>query len=251
MAIWQAALIALYYGFFSTKALILLIGPQMYGSIIGLVIGIIMGDVTKGILIGAAIHMVYLGVVTYGGTMPQDQFLACVIAIPLAITTGMETGHAITVATAFGALGVAFDTIWKTINTSVWGPYVDRCVEKLDYKGIARGSGLFPILTSIAIRGPIVFLILYLGTDAVTWLLANLPDLLLHGFLVMGNILPAMGFAIFITLIGKPIQIPFFLVGFFVMRFFEIPIIGAAIFGFFLAFLSIVWVDPKFTKGEN
>ena len=251
MALWQAALLALYYGVCSTKCLILLIGPQMYGSVIGLFVGLIMGDVTKGIAVGAAIHTIYLGVVQYGGTVPSDQFLACIIAIPLAIATGLDTETAVALAATFGAIGVAFDTLWKTINTSVWSPYVDRCVEKNDYRGILLGSGLFPILTSVLLRGPVVFAILYFGADTVSWLVNNLPDKLLHGLAVMGAILPAMGCGIFISLIGRPIQIPYFLAGFFVMKFFNLPVIGCAIFGFFLAYLSIVWVDPKFAGGKE
>lgn len=249
MELWQALILALYYGLFSTKCLILLIGPQMYGSIIGLFVGLIMGDASKGIAIGAAIHTIYLGVVQYGGTVPSDQFLACIIAIPLAMSAGLDTNTAVALAATFGALGVAFDTIWKTINTSVWSPYIDKCVEKLDYKGILRGAGLFPILTSIVLRAPIVFLLLYFGADTVGWLVDNLPQKLLHGFSVMGSILPAMGFGIFINILGRPIQIPFFICGFFVMKLLNLPVLGCAVFGFFLAYLSVVWVDPDFVGG--
>lgn len=249
MELWQALILALYYGFYSTKFLILLIGPQMYGSIIGLFVGIIMGDASKGVAIGAAIHTIYLGVVQYGGTVPSDQFLACIIAIPLAMAAGLDTETAVALAATFGALGVAFDTIWKTINTAVWSPYIDKCVEKLNYRGISLGAGLFPILTSILIRGPIVFLLLYFGADTVSWLVNNLPQQLINGFSIMGAILPAMGFGIFISIMGRPIQIPFFICGFFVMQLLNIPIIGCAIFGFFLAYLSLVWGDPDFIEG--
>ena len=249
MELWQALILALYYGFFATKILILIIGPQMYGSIIGLFVGIIMGDVSKGVAIGAAIHTMYLGVVNYGGTLPSDQLLACIVAIPLAISTGLDTETAVALAATFGALGVAFDTIWKTLNTSVWSPYVDKCVANNNYKGIVRGSGIFPLLTSIVLRAPIIFALLYFGSDTVNWLVNNLPATLLHGLSVMGSILPAMGFGIFISIIGRPIQIPYFICGFFVMQLFGIPIIGCAVFGFFLAFLSIVWVDSKFAIG--
>ena len=251
MAIWQALILALYYGFSSTKWLILLIGPQLYGSVIGLLVGLVMGDPSKGVAIGAAIHTMYLGVVTFGGTLPTDQFLACIVAIPLAITSGMDTETAVALAATFGALGVAFDTIFKTINTSVWSPYVDRCVEKLNYRGIYMGSGWFPIFTSILLRGPIVFCLLYFGADTVSWLVQNLPETFLHGLANMGAILPAMGFAIYVKIMGSPLQIPFFICGFFIMKMLNLPVIGVAVLGFFLAYLSIVWVDPEFAGGDK
>lgn len=246
-----ALILALYYGFCSCYPFMILMGPAGMGSVIGLIIGLIMGDLKTAITIGATIEVMYMGVVGYGGVLPVDQFFACIIAIPMAIATGMSTEQAIALASAFGALGVAIDTIWKTINTSVWGPYIDRACEALKFGHIARGSGLYPILTRMAISCPIIFFLLYMGTDAVNWLLNNLPEWLLTGFTNMGTILPAMGFAMFLTSIGKKMQIPFYIVGFYVMRFFDIPIIGMAIFGAFIAFLNLYWGDSEFLKKKG
>ncbi|OJG78809.1 hypothetical protein RV10_GL001295 [Enterococcus pallens] len=229
----------------------LIMGPSGMPAVIGLFIGIIMGDPAKAVMIGAMIQVMYLGVVHYGGTMPVDQFFASIIAIPISISTGMDDKQALALAAAFGALGVAIDTIWKTLNTSAWGPYVDRACEKLQYGKISRGSTLFPILTRILLSTPIIFLILYVGTDAVNWLMDNLPQWLLIGFSNMGAIIPAMGFAMFITILGRPLQIPFFIIGFYIMRFGDIPIIGMAVFGAFLAFLSVLWGDPDFFKNRG
>lgn len=251
MSIITALLLALYYGFYSAHPFMILMGPSGMGAVMGLIIGIIMGEPAKGVMIGAYIQAMYMGVVHYGGTMAVDEFFACIIAIPISITTGMDTEQALALASAFGALGVAIDTLWKTINTSVWGPYVDRACEKLKFRQINFGSGLFPILTRMIISVPIVFVLLYVGTDAVNWLMNNLPEWLLTGFSNMGTILPAMGFAMFITSIGKPIQIPFYLAGFYVMIFGDIPIIGMAIFGAFMAFLSYIWADPDYLQKKG
>lgn len=238
-----ALVLALYYGFWSTYPFILLMGPANMGAVIGLIIGLIMGDPAKGVTVGALIQVMYMGVVGYGGVLPVDQFFACIIAIPLCIASGMDNDTAVALSAAFGALGVAFDTVWKTINTSVWGPYIDKACEKNEYGKIARGAGLYPILTKMVICTPIIFLLLYLGSGAVNWLLDNLPDWLLTGFSNTGAILPAMGFAMFLSSIGKKSQVPYYIVGFYFMRFFDVPIIGMAIFGAFLAFLNMQHAD--------
>lgn len=51
----------------------------------GLVVGLIMGDVRSGILIGAAIQLVYIALVTPGGTVSADVRAVSYIGIPLAI----------------------------------------------------------------------------------------------------------------------------------------------------------------------
>lgn len=243
-----ALLLALYYGFFSSHPMMLIMGPSGMPAVIGLIIGLIMGDPSKGVLIGALIQVMYLGVVHYGGTMPVDQFFASIIAIPIAIQTGMSDTQALALAAAFGALGVLIDTLWKTINTSGWGPYVDRACETLSFKKIEWGSTWLPILTRILLSAPIIFIILYFGTDAVNWMMQNFPQWLLTGFSNMGRIIPAMGFAMFITILGKPLQIPFFIIGFFIMIFGNLPIIGMAIFGLALAYVSVLWGDPEFIQ---
>ncbi|HUM84468.1 MAG TPA: PTS sugar transporter subunit IIC [Lachnospiraceae bacterium] len=241
-----AFILACYYGFYSTYPFMILMGPAGMGSIIGLIIGLIMGDPVKGIEVGALIQTMYMGVVGYGGVLPVDQFFACIIAIPLAISSGMSNESALALAAGFGALGVMIDTLWKTINTSVWTPYIDRACEKNQYRKIAKGAGLYPILTRMAISVPIITVLLFLGSTAVNWLMDNLPEWLQVGFNNMGTILPAMGFAMFVSYIGKKELIPFFIIGFYVMKFASLPIIGMAIFGAFIA-----WLVAKTDKSSD
>lgn len=246
MTVLEIALIALYYGFYASQPLILLMGPSNFGAIIGLIVGFIMGEPGKGVLIGAWIQVMYLGTVNYGGTKPSDQFAASIIAIPIAIAANLPVALALPLAALFGSLGYLLDTVWKRINTKVWGPYIDRAVERLDYGAISRASGVYPMLVRIVISSPVVFMLIYFGTPSVEWFIENAPTWLLTGLTNMGILLPAMGFALFLSAIGRLMQIPYFIAGFFVMKLFGIPILGIAVFGFLLAFLSIAWTDAEF-----
>ena len=62
---------------------------------IGFVLGMIYGQVAQGLLIGATIQLVYLGVIATGGNGPADQSLAATIAIPIALQTGMSSEVAV------------------------------------------------------------------------------------------------------------------------------------------------------------
>lgn len=58
---------------------------------IGLMVGLLYGDVPTAMKIGAAVQLVYLGVTsTPGGNVPSDPALASCVAIPIALQTGME-----------------------------------------------------------------------------------------------------------------------------------------------------------------
>ena len=52
----------------------------------GLIVGIIMGDIQSGILVGAAIQVVYIALVTSGGTVSTDVRAVSYIGIPLAVS---------------------------------------------------------------------------------------------------------------------------------------------------------------------
>ena len=54
----------------------------------GLVCGLILGDVTTGILCGVAIQAMYIGQIVPGGAMPSDVNYASYIGIPLAMAAG-------------------------------------------------------------------------------------------------------------------------------------------------------------------
>jgi D-glucosaminate-specific PTS system IIC component len=61
------------------------------------------------------------------------------------------------------------------------------------------------------------------------------PNWVLQGLGVAGNILPALGFALTMVIIGKRNFIPFFILGFFVVAYTGISIVGIAIFAFCMA----------------
>ena len=72
----------------------------------GLVIGIIMGDVSTGIILGGAIQMLYIGLVTPGGAMPADVNFASWIGIPLAMAAGAGKEYALALAVPLSTLGL-------------------------------------------------------------------------------------------------------------------------------------------------
>ncbi|MCJ0574853.1 PTS sugar transporter subunit IIC, partial [Enterococcus cecorum] len=64
-----------------------------------------------------------------------------------------------------------------------------------------------------------------------------IPKWIMNGLTVMGGVLPALGFATTIFIIGKKQYIPLFIIGFFAVKYFELPIMGAAIFGTCIALM--------------
>ena len=97
----------------------------------------------------------------------------------------------------------------------------------------------------LLLRFPPVFILIYFGTDLVQKILNVLPGWFTNGLSVAGGVLPALGFAITIFVVGKSMLIPFFILGFFFIQYFQISTIGAAIFGICMALLIICFRREK------
>ena len=215
---------------------------------LGVFVGLITGNMVLSMQIGAALQLVYLGVTsTPGGNVPNDPALAGCIAIPLGVMSGMTPELAVALAVPFGVIGVFVDQLRRTTN-AIWVHMADKYAEEANCAGIYRCAYLFPALMGFAIRFPIVFVIDFFGAEWANGLIAALPDVLLHSFEVMGGILPALGFALTIMVIGKKELIPFFFLGYFAVAYLNIPVMGMAIFGLVIA---LVLRDLKFPEAAQ
>ena len=93
--VWQAAL----FGLLACLASMPGLGGTVLGNytlgrplVAGLIVGLIMGDVQTGIYLGAAIQVVYIALVTPGGTVSADVRAISYIGIPLSMVAVHSMG---------------------------------------------------------------------------------------------------------------------------------------------------------------
>lgn len=211
---------------------------------IGTVLGLVSGNLETGLVCGASIEMVYLGVVAAGGNIPSDKCFAALIAIPIALQTGVSSEVAVSIAIPLGVIGVFANNLRRTLNAGLVHK-ADKYADEGNIKGIWRCATTYSFLLGFAIRFPIVFVINLFGADFVTNLLGMTPSWLLTGFNVMGGLLPALGFATIVFMIGKSKYIPLFIIGFFLVQYLQIPTMAAAIFGACIAILITFMKDDQ------
>ena len=122
-----------------------LVGQHMLDRpiIIGPVVGLIMGDVQTGIYLGAAIQVVYIALVTPGGTVSADVRAISYIGIPLSMVAVHSMGlnpasaegqaMAVTLGSAVGTIGTVLFYGTATVNL-VWQHMGWRALEKGDLR---------------------------------------------------------------------------------------------------------------------
>lgn len=242
MSLIQALLIALlgYLGsIYGTFLFGTVGGWNMIGRpiVAGALIGVIMGDVKNGILIGAAIQALYVGLVTPGMSVPGDVNFASYIGIPLALAAHASPEYAVGISVPLSLLGVAAVYSVATFNAV----FVHK-QEAWIAEGKLKQATRIPIYSNISqfcVRFIPIFVACYFGADYVPKLIALIPEQLGTIFQVLGGLLPAAGFGLLIKFtLKKDIELMYVLVGFIMMAVLKMPIVAITVIAVFIALLD-------------
>lgn len=242
MSLIQALLIAL-FGYLGSIYGTFLFGTvggwNMIGRpiVAGALIGLIMGDVKNGIIIGAAIQALYVGLVTPGMSVPGDVNFASYIGIPLALASNASAEYAVAISVPLSLLGVAAIYSVATFNAV----FVHK-QEKWIAEGKLKLATRIPIYSNISqfvVRFVPIFVACYFGADYVPKLIALIPEELGNVFQVLGGILPAVGFGLLIKYTLKQNrELLYVLVGFIMIAVLKMPIVAVTILAVFIAYLD-------------
>ena len=173
----------------------------------GLVCGIILGDIQTGILVGIAMQVVYIALVTPGGTVSADVRAVSYIGIPLAMIAIKSYG--LDAASSDGVLFYGTATInlaWQHIG---W-----RAVENGDYKKLYIVDMVLPWISHILCSFIPAMIMCKMGAPMVDLIKTYLPmdGVAMKTLFTVGSLLPCVGIAILLKqIVTKAIDfIPFF-----------------------------------------
>lgn len=208
--------------------------------ILGVVIGWIFGDVSAGLLYGATIQLLYMGGIEAGGNIPSDRALAACIAIPAALQNGLDPNTAVALAVPFGVLGVLINNVRRTIN-SFYNTQADKFVSEHQYERLSLFSFVIPWLTNGLLYFTPVFVATMFGANVVQAFINIIPEWLMNGLSNAGGMLPALGFALTLVVMGKKQYLPFFVTGFFAYSVLGFSMLTGAVFAVCIAMISSLY----------
>ncbi|CDA33825.1 putative uncharacterized protein [Firmicutes bacterium CAG:536] len=207
--------------------------------VVGVVAGLIYGDLKQGLIIGGGIAAAFAGIIAPGGNLPTDSALAATTVIPIALATGLSAEQAIAFAVPMGLVGSFVTNLRKIVNV-IFVHRADKCAENGDSAGLTRCAIIYPPLIELPLLFLPVFLVVMFGQDAMLAFMNSVPTWVMHGLEVAGGVMPAIGFALIMNMIGKSKMIPYTIVGFILVKCMGLNNITAGLMAGCAAFLVVM-----------
>lgn len=244
--LWEAILIALWAG---------IIGIDLYVGlthihrpvVTGLVVGLILGDVTTGLIIGGTLELIWMGMVPLAGAQPPNVVIGGVIGTAFGIIADLEPTAAVAVAIPFAVAVQGLITLFFTAFSPMMHK-ADKFALDANYKGIERINYLGIALLFI-FNALIAFLPIFFGSEEAAALVETLPQWIIDGLSIAGGIMPAIGFAMLLKIMMKVEYVMFFIVGFILAAYLQMPILAIALIGLAIALYD--FYQNKNKKGPD
>lgn len=213
-------------------------------------VGLILGDVKGCIQIAVPMQIIYIALVTPGGTVAADLRAVSYIGIPLAWalakSQGLDLGGSEASGLA-GALGAMVGTVGTVqfygtaMMNLVWQHIGWARLDKKDFSIVGKVEVIFPLISHLLISFIPVMLIVYYGADAVDQFKEALPmdSWYMKSLFTLGSLLPAVGIAILLkSVVNKATDLIFFLFGFTLAGSMHLTLIAATAVGAVFALIN-------------
>ncbi|MBP2658180.1 MAG: sugar transporter subunit [Firmicutes bacterium] len=197
--------------------------------VVAALVGILLGHPTEGIIMGASLELVFLGVISIGGSVPSEPPVGAALGTAYAILLHQGAEVSIALAVPIGMLAVLYYQALKLVITAMV-PLFDKFLDKRQDGFYSAGIIAIAIIQPV-LYGLLAFLGIVLGTDAIQAVLKAVPPYVMQGLMVSAGIIPALGFAMLLKVLWNREIVPFFFLGFVLAAYLKLPIIAIAIIG--------------------
>lgn len=216
--------------------------------VLGPLAGLVLGDITQGVIIGATLELIFMGNIKVGAAIPPDVITGGVLGTTFAILSGKGPAIALAIAVPVSILAEMVISGLFVLRP-MFNNSFNRYAEEGNFKNIERlhvASGLLKPL----LMGLLTFLALQLGADIMKSFLDSIPAWVQSGLQVAGNMLPAVGFALLMNLMFNKNVAPYYFLGFILASYLKLPMIAIGGLGVLTAII-ITNITHKDTSADG
>ncbi len=199
--------------------------------------GLILGEFQTGIVMGAALESIFMGISAIGGVVPADACTSSILAVAFTILTGTSAEEGLALAMPIGTLMSSFSSMFTPIFASL-APFWEKLALEMKPKKFIGILLPFQLFISRIVPTIVLFIAVAYGIDGLQTLLGQLPGWLRAGLGASSSMMTAIGFAITTAMIWSNETGVYFFVGYVLAAYLGLGNLPIAIFAAAIAFVT-------------
>jgi fructoselysine and glucoselysine-specific PTS system IIC component len=218
--------------------------------VIGTLVGLVLGDLQKGIIVGATLELVFLGAMAIGASNPPDRVSATVLGSAYVITAGADVSSAVVLAIPISMLMLS---LWNFVAMTIvplLNAKADKYAEQGDHKGV-DGMHYLGLIVQRLPQPIFVTIAFCLGQTFIKNIIDGIPPFITSGLDYAMGIIPAVGFALIARMIITKQLAAFLFFGFVLAAFFKLSLIGITCIGGIIVALWAFNANTAIQKGAE
>lgn len=201
--------------------------------IVGPIAGLILGDLKTGIILGASLESIFMGISYIGGSVASDPTSATFISVAFAILSGQNTEASMALAIPIGTLMQSFSGAMMPFWSSL-APYWEKLAANGKIRQLFSQSLVVSILMQ-SVNAVVMFLAIAFGTQGLDAVLAKLPAWAMTGLGAASGMMIGIGIAILTSMIWSNTVGVFFFLGYVMVKFMNLSTLPIAVIGVVIA----------------
>ena len=198
--------------------------------------GLMCGDITTGVIIGAELEAVYMGVSAIGGEAPSNYQAASVLAVGFVVLSGADQGVGLALAVTVGTLINAVKPFTQAIALALH-PWFMKIAETGNVKKFRIAMWLQVIFVSQLLNTIVVFLVALGGEAGLQTFISICPAFIINGLNASANMLVVVGLCLTTQAIWNgTTTVMYVILGFVAVKYLALGTLPLALIGIVIAF---------------
>ena len=215
--------------------------------IVSTLVGLVCGDLKTGIIFGAQMELLSMGLVGIGSASGMPEItLGTALCTAFICRNGVSSELALTMALPISSFAAYLGYLTWTPLGHIMAERAKKAAKAADIRvmEICQWGGF---LTTFILPFFVVFFGLLLGAPVFEYLLSIIPSWLAEGISDGSWMLPALGFALLMRLTFSWKMAPYLFIGFIASAFFQLSNVGIAMIGVVIA--ALIFANEKTAIG--
>ncbi len=200
-------------------------------------VGLVLGDVTAGVLMGASLELIFMGAIQIGGSIPPDVLVGAGLGTAFAILSKQGPEIAVALGLPISILAQSIKALIFIIRSGMMENAL-KMAENNNVRGM-KALNLGGLFLQCLMYFAVAFVAILFGSEAIAGFLQSIPASIMSALTNIGRLLPAVGFALLLQPMMEAKNAIYFLLGFVLLVYLKLPVIAITLIGLAIAYIVV------------